>query len=144
MNCCDTTSDSTFKLSEAEKRITLQIKKLSGDRCGCYKKIFSDLFLRYYNNIIVYFIKLSFNIANDLNYFKLSLINRGQSWRSGTRCDCKTDWLWVRSPLEEMKYLLKFIFPFLRSSVEVSRSVEFCHSTRNASRIRQKVGNGVS
>ena len=27
-----------------------------------------------------------------------------QSWRSGTKCDCKTDWLWDRSPLEEMKY----------------------------------------
>ena len=26
---------------------------------------------------------------------------------SGTRCDCKTDWLWVRSPLEEVKDLLK-------------------------------------
>ena len=39
-------------------------------------------------------------------------IFRGQSWRSGAKCDCKTDWLWVRSPLEEMKYLLKFIFPF--------------------------------
>ena len=49
----------------------------------------------------------------------------------------------VRSPLEEMKYLLKFIFPFLRSGVEVQRGVEFCHSTRNASRIRQKGGNGV-
>ena len=36
------------------------------------------------------------------------------------------------------------IFPFLRSGVEVKRGVEFCHSTRNASRIRQKVGNGVS
>ena len=45
---------------------------------------------------------------------------------------------------EEMKYLLKFIFPFLRSGVEVKRGVEVCHSTRNASRIRQKVGNGVS
>ena len=22
------------------------------------------------------------------------------------QCDCRTDWLWVRSPLEEMKYLL--------------------------------------
>ena len=41
------------------------------------------------------------------------------------------------------EYLLKFIFPFFRSGVEVKRSVEFCHSTRNASRIRQKVGNGV-
>ena len=61
----------------------------------------------------------------------------------GTKCDCKTAWLWVRFPLEEMKYLLKFIFPFLRSVVEDKRGVEFCHSTRNASRIRQKVENGV-
>ena len=58
-----------------------------------------------------------------------------QLWSSGTKCDCKTDWLWVRSPLEEMKYLLKFIFPFLRSGVEAKRGVEFCHSTGNASRI---------
>ena len=49
------------------------------------------------------------------------------------------DWLWVRSPLEEMKYLLKVIFPFLRSGVEVKHGVEFYHSIRNASRIRQKV-----
>ena len=52
--------------------------------------------------------------------------------------------LWVRSSLEEMKYLLKLIFPFLRSDVQVERDLEFCHSTRNASRIRQKLGNGVS
>ena len=56
----------------------------------------------------------------------------------------KTVWLWVQSPLEEMKYLLKFIFPFLRSGVEAKRGIEFCPSTRNASRIQQKVGNGVS
>ena len=43
-----------------------------------------------------------------------------------------------------MKCFLKFIFPFLRSGVEAKRGVEFCHSTRDASRIRQKVGNGVS
>ena len=61
-----------------------------------------------------------------------------------TACDCKTDWLWVRSPLVEMEYLLKFIFPFLRSGVEVKRGVGFCHLTRNASKIQQKVGNGVS
>ena len=42
------------------------------------------------------------------------------------------------------RHLLKFIFPFLRSGVEVKRGVEFCHSTRNDSRIRQKVGNGMS
>ena len=53
-------------------------------------------------------------------------------WRRGTKCDCKTVWLWVRSPLEEVKYLLKFIFPFLHSGVEDKRGVEFCHSTRNA------------
>ena len=41
-------------------------------------------------------------------------------------------------------FYLKFIFPFLRSGVEVKRGVEFCHLTRKASRIRQKVGNGVS
>ena len=69
---------------------------------------------------------------------------RSQLWRSGTKCDCKTDWLWGRFPLKEMKYLLKFIFPFLRSGVEATRGVEFCHSTRNASRIQQKVENGVS
>ena len=43
-----------------------------------------------------------------------------------------------------MKYLLKFIFPFFFSAVEDKRGVEFCHSTRNAFRIWQKVGNGVT
>ena len=47
-------------------------------------------------------------------------------------------------PHTEVKYLLKFIFPFLRSGVEDKRGVEFCHSTRNASIIQQKVGNVVS
>ena len=47
-------------------------------------------------------------------------------WRSGTRRDCKTNWLWVRSPLEEVKYLLKFLFPFFRSGVEDKHGVEFC------------------
>ena len=44
------------------------------------------------------------------------------------KCDCKTDWLWVRSPLEEVKYLFKIIFSFIRSGVEVKCGVEFCHS----------------
>ena len=52
--------------------------------------------------------------------------------------------LWVPSSLEEIKYLFKCIFPFLRSDVKAKRSVEFRHSTHNASKIRQKVGNGVS
>ena len=41
--------------------------------------------------------------------------------QTGTKCDCKIDWLWVRSPLEDMKYLFKFIFLFLCSGVEVER-----------------------
>ena len=60
------------------------------------------------------------------------------------KCDCKTDWLWVWSPLVEMKYFLKLIFPFLCSGVEAKRGVEFSHLTRNASRIRQKARSGVS
>ena len=44
-------------------------------------------------------------------------------------------------PLEEInKLIFTFIFLFLRSGVEAKRDVEFRHSTRNASRIRQKVG----
>ena len=39
--------------------------------------------------------------------------------------------LWVRSQLEEMKYLFKFIFPFLRSNVEPNRGFELGHSTCN-------------
>ena len=59
-------------------------------------------------------------------------------------CDCKRYWLWVQSPLKEIKYLFKFTFSFLRSAFEAERGVKFHHSTRNASRIRQKMGNGVS
>ena len=55
---------------------------------------------------------------------------RGQWWRSGTKCDCKIDWLWVRSPFEVMKYLFTFIFSFLRFGVEAKRGVVFRHSTR--------------
>ena len=53
-------------------------------------------------------------------------------------------WLWVRSPLEEVKQLFTFIFSFLRYSVEAKRGTEFHHSTHNASRTWRKVGNGVS
>ena len=45
---------------------------------------------------------------------------------------------------EEVKYLFTYIFSFLRSGVEAKLGVEFRHSARNASRIRRKVGNGVS
>ena len=70
----------------------------------------------------------------------LSFYIRGQSWRRGSKCDCKTDWLWVRSPLEDMKYLFKFIFPFLLTGLEAKSGVEIRHYTRNATRIWRKLG----
>ena len=49
----------------------------------------------------------------------------------------------LRNILSERNFMtiIFFIFPFLRSGVEIKRGVELCHSTLNASRIRQKVGN---
>ena len=41
---------------------------------------------------------------------------------------CEIDWLWVRCPLEEKKYLFTFKFSFLRSGVEAKRGVKFRHS----------------
>ena len=67
----------------------------------------------------------------------------GQSWRTGIKCHCKRDWLWVRAALEGVKYLFKFTFPFLRFGVEAKRGVELRHSARNISRTRQTVGNRV-
>ena len=46
--------------------------------------------------------------------------------------------------LYSLFYLFTFVFSFLRSGVEDKRGVEFCHSTRNPSRIRQKMGNRMS
>ena len=60
-----------------------------------------------------------------------------RSWRRDTKCDCKTDWLWVRSPLEVMKYLLKFMLPFLCSGVEAlssANAVLFLKRNRQFSR----------
>ena len=53
-------------------------------------------------------------------------------------CDSKRDRLWIRFPLNISN------ISFLRSGVEVKEGSEFWHSTRNASRIRRKVGSGVS
>ena len=53
-------------------------------------------------------------------------------------------WLLVAAPLEEIKYLFKYIFSFFRFGVEAKRGVEFRHLTRNAFSIRRKMGNGVS
>ena len=50
-------------------------------------------------------------------------------------CDCKR--LWLRFPLQAMKYLI-CLFP--RSGNEAKRRVEFGHVTPNVSRM-QKLGN---
>ena len=46
----------------------------------------------------------------------------------GTKRDCKIDWLWVQSPLEEIKYLLRFIFSFIylvsRHSAALSPAIQ--------------------
>ena len=42
---------------------------------------------------------------------------------------------------ESIKF--KFIFSFLRSGVEAKRGVEILQSTRDASRIQRKMGNGI-
>ena len=68
----------------------------------------------------------------------MSNMNRGVRAQS---CVCKRDRLWVRIPLEEIQYL---IFSFLRYKVEAKRGVKFRPSTRNASKIRRIMGNGVS
>ena len=44
---------------------------------------------------------------------------------------------------ENTKYYYLFIFSVLRSGVEAKRGVEFHHSTRNSSRTRRKVENGM-
>ena len=68
-------------------------------------------------------------IRNDMPQFLVNIYNIYRP--VGTRCDCKTNWLWVRSPLEEMKYLLKFIFPFLRSGVK-AHSAALSSATQHA------------
>ena len=72
------------------------------------------------------------NFTIDFEY-EISIENWGQAWRSGTECYCKGEWLW-------MKYLFKFIFPFLRSGVNKYPAL----SSTTASRIRRKVGNILS
>ena len=47
---------------------------------------------------------------NKYLFKKESIQIKGQSWLRGIKCDCKRNWLWVRSPLEEIKYFLKFIY----------------------------------
>ena len=64
-------------------------------------------------------------------------------WPIGTKCD-ENRLVMDSIPTRGFKYLLKCIFSFLRYGVEAKRGVEFRYSTRNTSRTRRKMGNGVS
>ena len=79
----------------------------------------------------------SYNILNTSIISVCAIIKKNE-------CDSKQDGLWVRFPFEEIKFVFKFIFTFLRYGVEAKRGIEFRHSARNAFRIRGKVGIGVS
>ena len=127
----------SFTIFEASSGAAAQIVTVKPTGCG-----FDPQSRRWniYLNLYFHFFALVSRQSAALS----SAIQHAMSPDSGRKCDCKTDWLWVRFPLEAMKYLLKSIFPFLHTGVEAKRGVEFCHSTRNASRIWQKVGNGVS
>ena len=131
-------------LSLVQKREHCRDVTLKPLKCCTWWSVFSWTWLLFHKWGFISCRFIEYFFYKIIKIYVKKLIYWGQSWRSGTNCDCNTDWLWVRSSLEEMKYLLKFIFTFLRSGVGVERGVEFCHSTRNASRIWQKVWNGVS
>ena len=73
---------------------------------------------------------------NCFYFFNINMLNPGAGPQNVT--------VWIRAPLAKMKYLLKFIFPFLRSGVEAKLGVEFRHSTRIAFRFQRKLVNVVS
>ena len=51
--------------------------------------------------------------------------------------------LWQKRVTVEINYYL-LVFSIVRSVVEVKRGAEFCHSTRNTSKCRRRVWNGMS
>ena len=75
-----------------------------------------------------------------LKYSNYKKVKKDQSWHSATKCDCKRDWLWIRFPLEEIKYLLKFIFPFFRSGTKVK--ARRCISPLNTQCLQNSAENG--
>ena len=81
----------------------------------------------FYLDNAIYF--MGFNIRLYIVYYNINM----RKTRRGTKCDCKINWLWVQTPLKEMKYLFTFIFSFHHSGVKAKRGVEFRHLTRNAS-----------
>ena len=85
---------------------------------GCFEKRFKMCFFFVTTAIEVSIRRVleslqSFRTKRVLN----NLIKRwNRLWKpvvAQAKCDCKRNWLWVRFPHEEMKYLFKFISPFL-------------------------------
>ena len=75
------------------------------------------------SHYIEYFVYILYSLQiHVIPYLHVFYLYWGQSCCRGTRCDCKIDWLWVRSYP---------IFLFLRSGVKAKRGVEYLHSTRN-------------
>ena len=72
-------------------------------------------------------------------YIIIAILYNEDSCSAGVQV-CQHNWVWVWSPLEEMKCLFKFKFSFLRSGVKAKHGVEFRHSIRNAFRIWRKWG----
>ena len=74
-------------------------------------------------------------LINKVNLFCNMVLKSTSGSQAGrsveAKWECKFDWLWVRSPLKEVKYLFLFIFSFLRSVIEANRRVEFRHPARN-------------
>ena len=79
-----------------------------------------------------------FSFVNIIMYLYIGVPIEASRGTRGQACDCKRDRLWIRFPLEEIKYLM---FSFHCSGVEAKCDVDFRHSTRTASRIRQEMRN---
>ena len=47
---------------------------------------------------------------------------RSQTWRRGTKCDCKINWLWVRSPVKEFALVS-------RQSMALSSATHGCNAS---------------
>ena len=73
---------------------------------ACNADFFSKSFCYYY-------LFITSNISNDYCFILLWSLYKNkkselEARRRGTECPCKRDWLWVWTPLEE----IKFTFPF--------------------------------
>ena len=67
----------------------------------------------------------------NMNIAMVTRLVSNSSLSRRTKCDCKRVWLWVRFPLEKIKYLFKFIFRFAFALVSW-QSAAFSAATQRA------------